>query len=199
MNKIICIGRQFGSGGHEIGIKTAQKLGIKIYEKDLLAIACKYGEVEQKALEKSDEKATNPYLFNTIHQGNYNVARGLPTSEVLFALQSHEITRIAKQESCIIVGRCAAFLLKDKDVKVLNVFVHAPLDFRIKRKMQQENLTQDKAKRLIKKMDKQRSKYYNHYTGEMWGNPDNYDYVIDSSTEDIDKAVDNLVAKYLAM
>ena len=106
-NHIICIGREFCSGGHQIALLLGQKLGLKVYEKDILHMACKYGELRLSKMEAADEKATNPYLFETIHEGNYHVMRGAPTSEALFALQSHEIKRIAGQESCIMVGRCA--------------------------------------------------------------------------------------------
>ena len=105
-NRIICIGRQFGSGGHEIAVKTANQLGIKVYERELIRLACEYGELSEKAMSAADEKATNPYLFQTVHEGNYHVLRGRPTSEVLFALQSHEIRRLAKREECVCVGRC---------------------------------------------------------------------------------------------
>lgn len=97
-NKIICIAREFGSGGHEIAVRTGSKLGIRVYEKDLFHLACKYGELSEKMMESADETATNPYLFQTVHEGNYHVTRGLPTSEVLFQLQSHEIKKIAQQE-----------------------------------------------------------------------------------------------------
>ena len=98
-NKIICIAREFGSGGHEIAIRTAGKLGIRVYEKDLFHMACKYGELSEKLMQSADETATNPFLFRTVHEGNYHVTRGMPTSEVLFELQSHEIRRIARRES----------------------------------------------------------------------------------------------------
>ena len=111
-NRIICIGRQFGSGGHEIAVKTANQLGIKVYERELIRLACEYGELSEKAMSAADEKATNPYLFQTVHEGNYHVLRGRPTSEVLFALQSHEIRRLAKREECVFVGRCADFVLR---------------------------------------------------------------------------------------
>ena len=99
-NRIICIGREFGSGGHQIALLLGQKLGLKVYEKDILHMACKYGDLQVSKMEASDEKATNPYLFETVHEGNYHVMRGLPTSEVLFALQQHEIKRIAQKEDC---------------------------------------------------------------------------------------------------
>ena len=98
--------------------------------------------------------------------------RGKPTSEVLFALQSHEIRRIARHEECVFVGRCADYVLRGEDVRLLTVFVAAPDEHRIQRKMAQEKLTRDQAIRLIRKMDKQRRKYYESYTHKTWGAPE---------------------------
>lgn len=195
-NKIICIGREFGSGGHEIAVRLGQRLNIKVYEKDILHLACKYGELQVKKLESSDEKATNPYLFETVHEGNYHVMRGMPTSEVLFALQSHEIRRLAEKEACIFVGRCADYVLKDTDAKVLSVFVSAPLEQRIQRKMELERLSHLKAKRLVKKMDCQRQKYYEHYTGRIWGDRKNYDFYIDCGQMSVEEAVEKIAGAY---
>lgn len=192
-NKIICIGREFGSGGHEIAVRAAERLGIKVYEKNLVHLACKYGGLAVKTLESSDEKATNPYLFQTVHEGNYHVARGLPTSEVLFKLQSHEIKRIAKEESCIFVGRCADFILKESDAKLIRVFVSAPVENRIRRKMEQENLSHLRAKNLVRKMDQQRKGYYEHYTNRHWGDPKNYDLSINTGEVSIDDAVQQII------
>lgn len=116
-NRIISISRQFGSGGHEVAVKTADLLGIRVYERELIRLACEYGELSEKTLSPSDEKATNPYLFQTVHEGNHHVLRGKPTSEVLFALQSHEIRRIARHEECVFVGRCADYVLRGEDVR----------------------------------------------------------------------------------
>lgn len=198
-NKIICIGREFGSGGHEIAVRVAEKLGIKVYEKNLVHLACKYGELAIKILEASDEKATNPYLFQTVHEGNYHVARGLPTSEVLFKLQSHEIKRIAKKESCIFVGRCADHVLKDTDAQVLSVFVSAPTENRIRRKMEQESLSHLRAKSTVRKMDLQRKEYYEHYTGKSWGNPKNYDLCINTGEVSIEDAANMIIEKFNAL
>ena len=198
-NKIISIGREFGSGGHEIAVRVAEKLGIKVYEKNLVHLACKYGELAIKILEASDEKATNPYLFQTVHEGNYHVARGLPTSEVLFKLQSHEIKRIAKKESCIFVGRCADHVLKDTDAQVLSVFVSAPTENRIRRKMEQENLSHLRAKSTVRKMDLQRKEYYEHYTGKSWGNPKNYDLCINTGEVSIEQAANMIIEKFNAL
>lgn len=194
-NKIICIGREFGSGGHEIAVRAAERLGIKVYEKNLVHLACKYGNIAVKTLESADEKPTNPYFFQTVHEGNYHVMRGLPTSEVLYKLQSHEIRRIAKSESCIFVGRCADHVLQCEDVQLLRVFVSAPTENRIRRKMEQENLSHLRAKSLVRKMDLQRKGYYEHYTGNKWGDPKNYDLHINTGIVSIEQAVE-LIAQW---
>lgn len=195
-NKVICITREFGSGGHEIAVRTAGRLGIRVYEKDIFHLACKYGELSEKLMESSDETATNPYLFRTVHEGNYHVTRGLPTSEVLFQLQSHEIRKIAGQENCIFVGRCADYVLREEDVRMLRVFVQAPLEWRIKRKMKQENLSKERASRLVRKMDKRRKKYYETYTGQKWGAPQYHELCIDTGITDFDEAVNMICAMY---
>lgn len=195
-HRVICIGRQFGSGGHEIAVRTAERLGIRVYERELLHLACKYGELSAKLMESSDERATNPYLYQGVYEGNYHVIRGLPTSEVLFALQSHEIKRIAEEEDCVFVGRCADFVLRDSDAQLLRVFVSAPEGQRIRRKMELECLSLSKAKRLVTKMDKQRRKYYEGYTGQVWGDPHNYDLNIDTSVIPISQAVELIVSRF---
>lgn len=195
-NKIICIAREFGSGGHEIAVRTGARLGIRVYEKDIFRLACRYGELSEKMMESADETATNPFLYRTVHEGNYHVTRGLPTSEVLFELQSHEIRHIARRESCIFVGRCADYVLGEEDVKLLRVFVRAPLEKRIERKMQQENLGREKAVRLVRKMDKQRRKYYESYTGQVWGNTGGYDLDVDTGATDFDDAVEQICQLY---
>lgn len=198
-NKIICIGREFGSGGHQIALLLGQKLDLKVYEKDILHMACKYGDLQVSKMEPSDEKATNPYLFETVHDGNYHVTRGAPTSEVLFALQSHEIKRIAQKEDCIIVGRCADYVLKDSDATVLSVFISAPMEQRIQRKMEQEKLSHLRARNVVRKMDLQRKKYYEHYTGKTWGKPSGYDLCIDTGTVSLEQAAQQIADRYQTM
>ena len=194
--RIICISREFGSGGHEVAVKTADLLGVRVYEKELVRLACQYGELSEKNMTDSDEKATNPYLFQTVHEGNYHVLRGSPTSEVLFALQSHEIRRIAKREECVFVGRCADYVLRDSDVRLLRVFISAPEEHRIVRKMEQERLTRTQAIRLIRKMDKQRRKYYESYTRRTWGDPSHYDLCIDTGACTLDEAAGRIAEAF---
>lgn len=200
MHKIICINRQFGSGGHEIAVKAASRLGIKVYEKELLRLACHFGEVAEKTLCQSDEKTTNPYLFQGVYEGNHHVTRGLPTSEVLFSLQSHEILRIAQRENCIFVGRCANWVLREQpDIDLLSVFVSADLDDRVARKMELEHLSSQNALKLVKKMDAQRRKYHETYTGQCWDAPERYDLMINTSETGIDQAVERIVEEYTAL
>ena len=198
-NRIISISRQFGSGGHEVAVKTADLLGIRVYERELIRLACEYGELSEKTLSSSDEKATNPYLFQTVHEGNYHVLRGLPTSEVLFALQSHEIKRLAKSEECVIVGRCADFVLRGSEARLLRVFISAPEEHRVVRKMEQEQLTRTQAVRLVRKMDKQRRKYYESYTKRVWGDPSHYDLCIDTGSCTLDEAAARIAAAFREM
>ena len=195
-NRIISISRQFGSGGHEVAVKTADLLGIRVYERELIRLACEYGELSEKTLSPSDEKATNPYLFQTVHEGNHHVLRGKPTSEVLFALQSHEIRRLAKREECVFVGRCADFVLREQDVRLLRVFISAPEERRVARKMEQERLTRTQAIRLIRKMDKQRRKYYESYTRRTWGDPSHYDLCIDTGACTLDEAAGRIAEAF---
>ena len=176
--------------------RPADLLGIRVYERELIRLACEYGELSEKTLSSSDERVTNPFLFQTVHEGNYHVLRGKPTSEVLFALQSHEIRRIAKKEECVFVGRCADFVLRGRDVKLLRVFVSAPEEYRIARKMAQEKLTREQAVRLIRKMDKQRRKYYESYTGQTWGAEANYDLCINASLTPPEEAAAHIAARF---
>ena len=198
-NRIICISREFGSGGHEVAVKTADLLGVRVYEKELVRLACQYGALSEKNMTASDEKATNPYLFQTVHEGNYHVLRGSSTSEVLFALQSHEIRRIAKREACVFVGRCADYVLRDTDAQLLRVFISAPEEHRVVRKMEQERLTRTQAIRLIRKMDKQRRKYYETYTGRVWGDPSHYELCIDTGACTLDEAAGRITEAFRRM
>lgn len=195
-HKIICIGREFGSGGSEIAFLLGQALGLKVYEKELLHLACTYGGLPEEKLKHSDERPTNPYLYETVHEGSDYLCWGLSTSEALFRLQSHEIQRIAREESCIFVGRCADYVLKDTDAALLRVFLSAPTEFRIQRTMKKEGLSHLRAKSLVRRVDVQRMKYYNHYTGRPWGARENYDLYIDSEKTSIEGAVEQIAEQY---
>ena len=194
-NRIISISRQFGSGGHEVAVKTADLLGIRVYERELIRLACEYGELSEKTLSSSDEKATNPYLFQTVHEGNYHVLRGKPTSEVLFALQSHEIRRIARHEECVFVGRCADYILQDK-AKCLKVFIHADMAFRAKRIVEVYGEREQSPEQRLRDKDKRRAAYHRFYTNMKWGYAQNYHITLDSGELGIDKCADIIADLY---
>lgn len=198
-NKIICIGREFGSGGHEIAVMLGKALNISVYDKEILELACNYGSIRPKLLRRSDERATNPYLYTTIHEGNRHVHMGKPAEEVLFDLQSHEICRLADSESCIFVGRCADFVLRNAQVKLLRVFISAPLEQRINRKMEQENWSIRKARHMILRTDAHRKKYYEHNTGQIWGEGGCYDLFLDTGEIGFSEAVHQIVQRYKAL
>lgn len=195
-NKIICIAREFGSGGREIAEKLGERLDLKVYDKEILQMACSYGGVRSRLLERSDERTTNPYLYTTVHEGNRHVRMGRSTEEVLFSLQKHEIRRIAAQENCIFVGRCADYVLKDSGAKLLRVFISAPPDQRIARKMEQEAWSYRKGKRMVMRTDAQRRKYYEHNTGQTWGIGGCYDLFLDTGEITIEDAVAEIAEHY---
>ena len=199
-NRIICISRQFGSGGHEISVKTADLLRLRVYEKELVHLACEYGELSESVMSDSDEKATNPYLFRTVHEGATTMSCGAsPRPRCCSPCKATRSAASPAGEECVFVGRCADYVLRDADVRLLRVFVSAPEEQRIARKMEQEHLTQPQAARLLRKMDKQRRKYYETYTHHVWGDSTNYDLCIDTSTCTLDEAAARIADRFRAM
>lgn len=195
MKKIITIGRQFGSGGREIGEKLAQKLNYTFYDKNLIILAAEKGGMSHEALGAADEKAVNPWLYAAMTQtGQTSINMNISTNDTLFALQSQIIKDIAKTENAVIVGRCSDYILRNEDVELLNVFIYAPTDARVKRIMERMNVTEQQALQLIKKNDKQRKCYYDFYTDKKWASHSSYDLNLDSDRFGIDKAVE-IIAK----
>jgi cytidylate kinase len=199
-NAIYTIGREFGSGGKVIGEKLAETLGIKLYDKELLQQAAKDSGFCQEIFENHDEKPTNSFLYSlvmdTYSAGNYSSAPFLdmPLNHKIFLAQFDSIKKIAQQESCVIVGRCADYALADEP-DCMNIFVHANLDDRIKWVSKRENITESKAKDQIQKNDKQRASYYNYYTSKKWGDSRSYDLTLNTSKLTTDQCVE-LIIKY---
>ena len=173
-NKIYTIGREFGSGGREVGEKLAAKLGIKLYDKELLQQAAKDSGFCEEIFENHDEKPTNSFLYSlvmdTYSVSGYSAAPFLdmPLNHKVFLAQFETIKKIAEKESCVIVGRCADYALSDNP-DCINIFIHADLDVRIKNVSRNLNITENKARDIINKTDKQRASYYNYYTSKKWG------------------------------
>ena len=196
-DKIITIGRQIGSGGREIGEKLALKLGIPFYDKDLLKRAAKESGLCEEIFENFDEKPSSSFLYSLVMDpyslGYSNNGYDLPLNHKVFLAAFDTIKKIADEGSCVIVGRCADYALQDYD-NVLNVFVHAPLEDRIKRISAKYELSESKAKDMIYKKDKQRASYYNYYSSSKWADIKNYDLTINSSHLGIDQTVEVIAA-----
>lgn len=195
---IITIGRQFGSGGRVIGHKLAERLDIAYYDKELITLASKESGICGEFFEKADEKASNSLLKaftmgfslnSTIFQNNDYLS-----NESLFQIQSDVIRKVAAEKSCILVGRCADYILRDnKDC--LSVFISASLEDRIRRAMEyNDKLKASDAEEFLRKADKSRASYYNYYTDKTWGAADSYDLCINSSYLGIDKTIDYILS-----
>ena len=184
-NKIYTIGREFGSGGREVGEKLAAKLGIKLYDKELLQQAAKDSGFCEEIFENHDEKPTNSFLYSlvmdTYSVSGYSAAPFLdmPLNHKVFLAQFETIKKIAEKESCVIVGRCADYALSDNP-DCINIFIHADLDVRIKNVSRNLNITENKARDIINKTDKQRASYYNYYTSKKWGDSKSYNLSLDA-------------------
>ncbi len=195
MNTIITIGRQFGSGGREIGEKVAEHFDIKCYDKELLSRAAKESGFCEEMIQNHDERPTNSFLYNLVmdtYSFGYNASSfvDMPISHKVFLAQFDTIKKIADEGPCVIVGRCADYALADYD-NVLNLFIHADEECKIKRlKERFEDVTSDeKAKEMMNKKDKQRQSYYNYYSSKKWGRADSYDLCINSSILGIEGTV----------
>lgn len=196
-NTIITIGREFGSGGCEIGHKLAEKLGIKCYDKDMLDLAAKESGICQEIFESHDEKPTNSFLYSLVmdtysfgySSGSYT---DMPLNHKVFLAQFDAIKKIAKAGPCVLVGRCADYALEDNP-ELLSVFIHANMDARIRRIARDFDLTDAKAKDMIRKTDKQRSSYYNYYTNKRWGDANSYQFCLDSSKIGIEGTVEAIL------
>ena len=191
---VITIGREFGSGGHEIGMKLAERLGIKCYDKELLELAAKESGLCEDLFASQDEKPTNSFLYSLVmdtYSFGYSSAgfTDMPMNHKIFLAQFDAIKKIAANESCVIVGRCADYALEENP-NVLSIFIKADMQDRIRRIAKLYDLSDAKAKDKITKIDKQRASYYNYYTSKRWGEVDSYDLCLNSSVFGIDGTVD---------
>ena len=197
-NHVYTIGREFGSMGLVVGQKLAERLGIKYYDKELLQQAAKDSGFCEEIFENHDEKPTNSFLYSlvmdTYSAATYSAAPFLdmPLNHKVFLAQFDTIKKIAEQESCVIVGRCADYALANYP-DVINIFVHADLDDRVKLISKRQDITENKAKELIQKTDKQRASYYNYYTCKKWGDSRSYDLTLNTSKISVDDCVDMIL------
>ncbi|MDR0766431.1 MAG: cytidylate kinase-like family protein [Odoribacteraceae bacterium] len=179
---IVTIGRQFGSRGKEIGRRLAERLGIECYDRRLIMLASRESGLCPEFFERADERNTgslwNAFASGCAFGGLYN--NDFLSNEKLFQIQSDAIRKLADRESCVLVGRCADYILRDKK-RCINIFIHAPVETRIRTIMERQSLSRAETIELVRKMDKTRSNYYNYYTDKGWGVASSYHLSIDSS------------------
>ena len=196
MKTIITIGRQYGSGGREIGKKVAEKLGIPYFDKELLARVAKESGFCEEMIRNHDERPTNSFLYNVVmdtYSFGYNTAFiDMPMSQKVFLAQFDTVKKIANEGACVIVGRCADYALSEYP-NCLNLFIYGKEEAKTKRISERHGVSLSEAKDMCIKRDKQRQSYYNYYSNKKWGRADSYDLCIDSGKLGIDGTVDFII------
>ena len=180
---IINIGRQLGSGGHDIGRMLALDFQAKYYDRELLNLAAKESGLSEKIFEQNDEK--KGFFRGLLNLGSPHVSSGRVynsgvSQESLFLFQSEAIKKAANEGSCVFVGRCADYVLRNLP-NTVSVFVTAAMDYRVHQIMNKRHLDEDAARKFIEQGESERATYYNYYTGKKWGAAESYDLCIDSS------------------
>jgi cytidylate kinase len=194
MNKIITISRQYGSGGREIGAKLAEKLQIPFYDNEIISRAAKESGFSEAAFENAESKATNSLLYSLAMgmnaYGNQDIGfTHLSLDDQLYLAQSTVIRKVAAEGPCVIVGRCADYVLRDLE-NVVNIFIWADISARIKRAVELYHLNPNKAEEEILRSDKRRANYYNYHASEKWGRAENYHLSLKSDYVGIANSVD---------
>ncbi len=180
---IINVGRQLGSGGHDIGRMLALDFQAKYYDRELMNLAAKESGFSEKFFEENDEKkGFFKGLFNvqTSHLSGGSMYKTNFSQESLFQFQSEAIIKAAREGSCVFVGRCADYVLRDFG-NTVNIFISAPMSFRIEQIMNKQHLDSEAARKFIEQKESKRAAYYNYYTGKKWGAAESYDLCIDTS------------------
>ena len=203
-NCVITIGRQFGSGGRYVGRMLAEKLGIPFYDKELLSEAAKQSGICEEIFEDHDEKPTRSLLFNLVtgmqvHGDAGSYYMDMPLNHKIFLAQFDAIRSIADKGPCVIVGRCADYVLRDDpNAALVNLFVHAPMEARIRRESARTNTTPIQAEKRIRQVDKERASYYNFFSSKRWGDAQGYDLCVNTGNMDISDVV-QLTLRYLEL
>ncbi len=192
-NRIITIGREYGSAGKEIGEKLAKKLGINCYDKELIAMASKESGLCPEVFEKQDERPVNSFFYSLV-MDTHGIGQpvsgymDVPLNQKVFLAQFDTIQKLAKQESCVIVGRCADYALASYP-NVTSVFICGDMEDKVKRVADHFQIGKDKAMDLITKTDKKRANYYNYYSNKKWGSAGSYDLCLNSTLAGVDGSV----------
>lgn len=195
MKKIITISREFGSGGRTIGKMVAEKLGIPFYDKELVDQIALQSGFAPNYIEEHGEHAPSGSMFayTFAHHGTHGVANGLSTADFLWSIQCKVILQLAEEGPCVIVGRNADYILKDRD-DCLHVYIHADTDYRAKRIVQLYGNSEKSPEVRLQEKDKRRRVNYHHYTGRTWGTAQNYDLCLNSSTLGIEACAELILS-----
>lgn len=193
MNTIINVGRSFGSGGGFVAKAIGRELGIPVYDNELISKAAEESGYSKSVFEGGEKRRSLFSMSSFFASGRlpFGESSGYVNDDMLFKIQSEVIRSIAEKGDAIIVGRCADYILRDLDC--LDVFVCAPMEFRIQRLMKNEGLKEDEAEELMRRKDRTREAYYNFYTFGAWGRADNYDLCVDSSILGIEGTADFII------
>ena len=193
-NFVVTIGREFGSGGREIGESIAEKLNFTFYSEKLVSKASEVTGIDESIFREVDERQKKSfwYMFamtNILPDGTEESLATLPTNEKLFIEQTKVIEDLAEKENCVIVGRCSNYILKDLP-NALHIFIYSNPNSKLRRTMERQNMSEHEAKKLIHKIEKERRTYYNYYTEYTWGDSQGYDICLDSSRLSEEEIVD---------
>ena len=200
-NMVITIGRQYGSGGREVGRRLASRLEIPYYDKEILSEASKDSGICEELFEDHDEKPTRSFLYSLVtgvqtHGNPSTMYMDMPLNHRIFLAQSDTIRRLAGNGPCVVVGRCADYVLRDEK-NVVNVFLKADMEHRIERAIER-GAEPSRVQDIVKRHDKERASYYNYYATTTWGDVNNYDLCLDTGKVGYDGAVDMIIA-YIAL
>lgn len=191
LNSVITISRQYGSGGRFVAKKLAEKLGIPFYDNELITMAAKESGYAENMFEKAEQMSSHSLLYSLSMFGTAAGVYGLPLSDKVFLIQSDIIKKCADKGPCVVVGRCADFVLKEYP-NVINFFLYSDIESRIKRVETYYNSDAKNIEEDIIKRDKKRAAYYNYYTTQRWGAIENYHLAINTDAVGIDNCVDIL-------
>jgi len=195
---IICVGRQLGSGGHDIARMLAADFNAKYYDQELLNLAAKESGFSEKFFEANDEQRgifRSLFHLHASHVSDNNLYQNNFSQESLFKFQSDAIEKAANEGSCVFVGRCADYVLRNRD-NVVNIFISASKRFRIEQIMAKQHLDFPAARKFMQQREGRRAAYYNYYTGKKWGAAESYDLCIDASILGL-QATEKLIADFI--
>lgn len=195
--KIITISRQCGSGGHTIGQALAEKLNIPLYDKNILEEVSRRSGLAEDVIETEGEYSASSMIFN-IAMGVYNSwdstqRENMPLREQINAYQTEFIREVAEKGACVIVGRCADYILRER-TDCLNIFIYGDKEDRVKRVIEEHRVPDYEAESHVKKRDKKRAAHYKYITDQEWGDMKNYNLCLDSSKLGIDKCVELIMS-----